>query len=43
MRKDTVIFATKEMRDKDGSVWYYVTNSQFEGWANGRDVHIYKF
>jgi curved DNA-binding protein CbpA len=43
MRKDTVIFATKEVRDKDGSVWYYVSNSQFEGWANGRDVRIYKF
>jgi hypothetical protein len=43
MRKDAVIFATKEVRGKDGSVWYYVSNSQFEGWANGRDVRIYKF
>jgi hypothetical protein len=43
MRKDTVIFASKEMRDTDGSVWFYVSNSQFAGWANGRDIHVYKF
>jgi hypothetical protein len=43
MRKDTAVFATKEMRDSTGALWFYVTNSQFEGWVNGRDVHIYKF
>ncbi|MDR1510944.1 MAG: hypothetical protein LBS53_15070 [Synergistaceae bacterium] len=41
MRKDSVIFATKEMRDRSGTMWYYVFNSQFEGWANGTDVRIY--
>jgi curved DNA-binding protein CbpA len=41
MRKDTVIFATKEIRDDSGTVWYYVFNSLFEGWANGADVRIY--
>jgi hypothetical protein len=43
MRKDTPIFATREIRGGDGSVWYYVTNSQFEGWVNGRDVKVHKF
>ncbi|MDR3279112.1 MAG: hypothetical protein LBT23_01255 [Synergistaceae bacterium] len=42
MRKDAVVFATKEMKDGDGSVWFYVSNSQFEGWARGADVRIYK-
>lgn len=43
MRKDTPIFATREIRGGDGSVWYYVTNSQFRGWVNGRDVTVHKF
>jgi hypothetical protein len=43
MRKNTPIFATREIRGSDGSVWYYVTNSQFAGWVNGRDVKVYKF
>ena len=43
MRKDTPIFATQEIRGGDGGVWYYVTNSQFKGWVNGRDVKVHKF
>ena len=43
MRKDTPIFATQEIRGGDGSMWYYVTNSQFRGWVNGRDVKVHKF
>ena len=43
MRKDTPIFATREIRGGDGSLWYYVTNSQFKGWVNGRDVKVHKF
>jgi hypothetical protein len=43
MRKDTPIFATQEIRSGDGSVWYYVTNSQFRGWVNGRDVKVHIF
>jgi hypothetical protein len=41
MRKDTVIFVTKEIRDSGGTVWYYVSNSQLEGWVDGADVRIY--
>jgi hypothetical protein len=41
MAKDTVVFTSKEARYSDGSVWYYVSNSQFEGWARGSDVHVY--
>ena len=41
MRKDTVVFATKEIRYGDGNIWYYIFNSRFEGWANGTDVRIY--
>jgi hypothetical protein len=43
MRKDTPILATREIRGGDGNVWYYVTNSRFRGWVNGRDVKVYKF
>ncbi|MDR1515479.1 MAG: J domain-containing protein [Synergistaceae bacterium] len=43
MRKDTPIFVTQEVRGGDGSVWYYVTNSRFRGWVNGRDVKVHKF
>jgi len=43
MYKDTVVFATKELKDSDGSIWYYVKNSRFEGWAKETDVLIYKF
>jgi hypothetical protein len=43
MRKDTLVFATKEVRDKDGSLWYYVSSRQSQGWMNGSDVTIYKF
>jgi hypothetical protein len=41
MRKDAVVFVSKEIRYGDGNVWYYVFNSQLEGWANGADVRIY--
>jgi hypothetical protein len=41
MRKDTIIFVTKEIRRGDGAAWYYVFNSQFEGWASGADIRIY--
>ncbi|MDR3164476.1 MAG: DnaJ domain-containing protein [Synergistaceae bacterium] len=43
MRKDTPIFATQEIRGGDGNVWYYITNSQFKGWVNGKDVKVHKF
>jgi hypothetical protein len=43
MRKDSVLFATKEARYSNGEIWYYVSNSQFEGWARGGDVKVYKF
>ncbi|MDR1650913.1 MAG: DnaJ domain-containing protein [Synergistaceae bacterium] len=43
MRRDSVVFATKEMRGSDESVWYYVSCSEFEGWAKGSDVRIYKY
>ncbi|MDR3075936.1 MAG: SH3 domain-containing protein, partial [Synergistaceae bacterium] len=43
MRKDSVFTTTKEVRDKDGSIWYYVKNSQFEGWASGSHVRVYKY
>jgi hypothetical protein len=41
VRRNTVVFAIKEARGLDGNVWYYIFNSQLEGWMNGRDVHIY--
>jgi hypothetical protein len=41
MHKDAVVFASKEIRYGDGNTWYYIFNSQFEGWVNGTDVHIY--
>jgi curved DNA-binding protein CbpA len=41
MAKDAVVFTSKEARYSDGSVWYYVSNSQFEGWARDGDVHVY--
>jgi hypothetical protein len=43
MRKDTPLFATQEIRGGDGNIWYYVKNSQFSGWVNGRDVKVHKF
>ncbi|MDR1915460.1 MAG: DnaJ domain-containing protein [Synergistaceae bacterium] len=43
MRKDTVFFATKELRLFDGTVWYFVENSSAEGWVRGNEVKTYAY
>ena len=43
MRIDTAVLVTREARDENGNLWYYVRCSQFEGWASAGDIRVYKY
>ena len=40
--KDTSLSVAREARDGNGNLWYYVNNSQFEGWVAEDDIRVYK-
>ncbi|MDR3255764.1 MAG: hypothetical protein LBT31_09370 [Synergistaceae bacterium] len=42
MAKNAVVFVTKETRDDDGTIWYYVENNGGEGWLEGGRLKVYK-
>ena len=40
---DAAVLVTREARDENGNLWYYVRSSQFEGWASAGDIRVYKY
>jgi curved DNA-binding protein CbpA len=42
MAKNAVIFVTKESRDDDGALWYFVESDRGSGWVLGGELKVFK-